>query len=244
MVVTWALPRRTGRRTDGDLQLGAHPAPARPKPSCGSEVRGPPPHPNPTTRKPQTAPVPARSQTKQPAPAVTITNAPRLGAHPPAISRRPRAGRAPRQKLAARCSTGLVNRDGRSNVPAAALVGEPAAVPRRRRRSGAGASMGAAAVGGGAAGLRGAAAVLVRRPRAAAGVAGALREGLGRRAGEEGRQEELGGGSGGGGCGVRLRELRAQLRHRGVEGRGGRVLGRPRRRVPPRHQRRRRHHRQ
>ena len=215
MVVTWALPRRTGRRTDGDLQLGAHPAPARPKPSCGSEVRGPPPHPNPTTRKPQTAPVPARSQTKQPTPAVTITNAPRLGAHPPAISCRPRAGRAPRQKLAARCSTGLVNRDGRSNVPAAALVGEPAAVPRRRRRSGAGASMGAAAVGGGAAGMRGAAAVLVRRrPRVEAGLGGALREGLGRRTGEEGKEELVGGGGGRGrgGGGVRLRKLRAQLR--------------------------------
>ena len=136
-----------------------------------------------------------------------------------------------------------MNRDGRSNVPTAALVGEPAAVPRRRRRAGAGASasVGAAAVGGGAAGLRGAAAVLVRRrPRAEAGVGGALWEGLGRRTGEEGKEELGGGGRGRGGGGVRLRELRAQLRRRGVEGRGGRVLGRPRRCVPAPRQRRRR----
>ena len=137
----------------------------------------------------------------------------RANCYAAAISRRPRAGRAPRQKLAARCSTGLVNRDGRSNVPAAALVGEPAAVPRRR--SGAGASVGAAPVGGVAAGLRGAAAVLVRRrPHAEAGLGGALREGLGRRTGEEGKEELVGGGGsrGRGGGGVRLRKLRAQLR--------------------------------
>ena len=82
-------------------------------------------------------------------------------------------------------------------------------------------------MGGVAAGLRGAAAVLVRRrPRAEAGLGGALREGLGRRTGEEGKEELVGGGGGRGrgGGGVRLRELRAQLRRRGVDGRRGRVL--------------------
>jgi hypothetical protein len=87
--------------------------------------------------------------------------------------------------------------------------------------------VGAAAVGGRAAELRGAEAV--ERPRAEAGVGGALRgEEPCVVVGEENKGEEELRRRGG----VRPGELRAQLRRRSVEGRGGPVLarrGRPRR---------------
>jgi hypothetical protein len=80
--------------------------------------------------------------------------------------------------------------------------------------------VGAAAVGGRAAELRGAEAV--ERPRAEAGVGRALR-GEGRCVvGEENKGEEELGRRGE----VRPGELRAQLRRRSVEGRGGPVLAR------------------
>jgi hypothetical protein len=201
-----------------DVHLRAHPAPARPKPSCGArsttQRRGNPPQ---KSKLPSPHCSTARAQAKEP-------HCQRSPAHPP-THRITSIRYEVAPKTTADCSTArrLVIDGCKCNVPAAALAGEPEPEPastgRRRRRAGAG--VGAAAVGGRAAELRGEAAVLVRRrrPRAEAGVGGALRK---RRhgGGKEGRQrqEERHGGRRGRsrsrsrGGGVRLRQLRAQLR--------------------------------
>lgn len=137
--------------------------------------------------------------------------------------------------------TSRARRDG-SNVPEAA-VGETEGSGRGRRGS-AGEGVGGAAAGGGEGGdaaVRGEEEMgraVRRRRREEADVGGAVREARRGGRGRAAAEEELGGGRGG----VRLGELRAQLRRRGVEGGGGRLLEhgvlRPQVR-PPRH---RRHH--
>lgn len=234
----WALACR--KRKDGDLHAAG--GPSRTLPAQTMIARCAVHHPTQPRGNPKLPSLPPRAQTKHSPPRAVIRTRTRSRLHLRHLAQAHHAKNPTARWPPGPQAQSSLSRDG-SNVPAAALVGEPDAAVRRRR---AGAGVGAAAVGGGAAELRGAATVLVRRPRAAAGVGGALREGLlGGRAGEEG-QEELCGGGGGrgqGGGGVRLRELRAQLRRRRVEGRGGRVLGRPRRRVPPRRHRRGHEHR-